>query len=300
MELISEIIEKTTDPTFPLPDLLRLCRRMSNNLDNAEFKYWLEKELEGYQPTDQLPDYRKISVESYGTFEKNPLDIRKELISIVEVPKGRRERIQFAHIVHSIGQIDYIVKTSEQSVLVLHWNAEDLDEYKRELKPGFLCHEAHQLISVSSFVGILDIVRTRILKFCLQLRDEFPKETLSENKLRKIPSQPISEMVINVFGDIGSLTGIDHSSKTYIAISTGDVKLLMQELNRYDMPDPDIDELQVILDQLKDPKTDNARKNLFSWVGKMFSKATDGAWQVSLSVASSILGEILKSALGLP
>jgi AbiTii len=58
MKLLREIIELATDNQIPLTGVLRKCLVLAYSLKNERLKTWVEKELNGYRPDDELPAYR--------------------------------------------------------------------------------------------------------------------------------------------------------------------------------------------------------------------------------------------------
>lgn len=59
MKLIDDIIAGVTETKEPTSDLLRRCLVLAYKLKNDALKTWVEKELNGYDPAAELPEYRK-------------------------------------------------------------------------------------------------------------------------------------------------------------------------------------------------------------------------------------------------
>src|ERR1700685_3592356 len=68
MKLVGEIIDLGSDGTKPLPDVLRKCLLLSFDLKNEKLKVWVEKELNGFDRHDELPQYRSVVLHSSGNF----------------------------------------------------------------------------------------------------------------------------------------------------------------------------------------------------------------------------------------
>jgi hypothetical protein len=68
MALLDEIIEAATDDKVPIGTLLRKCLVLEQAFQNEKFKAWLNKELDGYHASDELPSYRNFHAVSYGHF----------------------------------------------------------------------------------------------------------------------------------------------------------------------------------------------------------------------------------------
>src|SRR4051794_33325572 len=68
MTLLREIQAAAVDSSVNLPDLLRKCKILGVRLGSAELKAWVDHELSGYPDVDNLPPYRVLEVQSYGSF----------------------------------------------------------------------------------------------------------------------------------------------------------------------------------------------------------------------------------------
>ncbi len=57
MKLLDEIIAHAVDSKEPVSVLLRKYLVLAYQLKNDRLKAWIEKELDGYQPADDIPEY---------------------------------------------------------------------------------------------------------------------------------------------------------------------------------------------------------------------------------------------------
>jgi hypothetical protein len=81
MKILDEIIDLAVDNSNALSVLLRKCLLLAHTLKNQRLRTWVEKELDGYDATDELPEYRCVQTISKGHFfgpgyaqlEKQPL-----------------------------------------------------------------------------------------------------------------------------------------------------------------------------------------------------------------------------------
>src|SRR5580704_13650233 len=67
MKLLDEIADLATEDKQSVSVLLRKCLVLSYNLNNDRLKIWADKELNGYEKDDELPDYRIAHTISKGT-----------------------------------------------------------------------------------------------------------------------------------------------------------------------------------------------------------------------------------------
>jgi AbiTii len=62
MKVLDEIIDLAVENSGPLSVLLRQCLLLAHTLKSQRFHTWAEKELDGYDETDELPEYRRVRV----------------------------------------------------------------------------------------------------------------------------------------------------------------------------------------------------------------------------------------------
>ncbi|HME21687.1 MAG TPA: hypothetical protein VKI44_10135 [Acetobacteraceae bacterium] len=68
MRLLDEIIDLAVDGNTQTTTLLRKCLLLARRLKNARLREWVEKELNGYEASDELPDYRHTTGVAKGLF----------------------------------------------------------------------------------------------------------------------------------------------------------------------------------------------------------------------------------------
>jgi hypothetical protein len=68
MALLDEVIDTAVDDKVSIATLLRKCLVLEQQFHNEKFRIWLDRELDGYEPSDELPSYRKFRAISYGLF----------------------------------------------------------------------------------------------------------------------------------------------------------------------------------------------------------------------------------------
>ena len=68
MSLLRDIQDAAVDSRTSLPALLRRCKILAAHLGNAEFKAWVDAELNGYASKEAVPPYRVMTVHSKGHF----------------------------------------------------------------------------------------------------------------------------------------------------------------------------------------------------------------------------------------
>lgn len=65
--LLDDIIDLATDSTQPITTLLRKCVVLAHQLGNDRLKAWANGELNGYDSSNNLPEYRVIPSGALGS-----------------------------------------------------------------------------------------------------------------------------------------------------------------------------------------------------------------------------------------
>lgn len=194
MSLFSDIQEAITNPSFRLADILRKAKVLAFRLDHQEFKDWVNQELNGYKSNDNMPEYRILrEVDSYGHF------IRRDGAQFVNAPipslslsEEYRELMRTIYISQGVEAIETSIQQSKNN-LVLHmpWSPDAIAIIQPKTYRYMNCVSAWQAICVSSFVEILDTVKTRILDFVLKIESKFPNAGDIQYGDKPIPKQDI-------------------------------------------------------------------------------------------------------------
>ena len=77
MKLIEDFIADSAKSQTPLPDLLEEARSVANVIGEFEFASFCEKELNGYDEDDEMPDYRYVEKKVQSWYD-GPLDPNKK------------------------------------------------------------------------------------------------------------------------------------------------------------------------------------------------------------------------------
>jgi hypothetical protein len=67
-DLLRQIQNEAADSKNEISDLLRKCRILAFRLGTTEFKEWVDFELNGYPKDTELPGYRILPAQAYGSF----------------------------------------------------------------------------------------------------------------------------------------------------------------------------------------------------------------------------------------
>jgi hypothetical protein len=171
MKILDEIIDLAVDNFGPLSVLLRKCLLFAHTLKNQRFRTWAEKELDGYDATDELPDYRCVQAIAKGYFV-GPYyaQINNQPLPPSVLKPEHRRFAKEVRLMHPIAA--YEVEMGKNGTPILEWPPDLTAMYQSKFIKGYALNRAWQEIPPSVFVALRDTIRNRILKLTLEIRDE--------------------------------------------------------------------------------------------------------------------------------
>ncbi|MDP2210299.1 MAG: hypothetical protein Q8J63_01010 [Candidatus Aquicultor sp.] len=207
MSLLREIQDAAIDSSVELTVLLRKCKVLAAKLGNAEFKQWVENELNGYNSIEELPDYRIIRVNSKGHFS-GPFGsgLNYADIPLFCIPENFRKNLQYCHFMEPVAAMEVLVADSEEGIAQEPWNPDLVVHVGKKIYKQMNCIQAWKVIPISAIAATLDAVRNRILSFVLEIEAEAPdageapinSNPVSQDRLHQIFNTYITGNVQNV------------------------------------------------------------------------------------------------------
>lgn len=286
MKAITALQKLVLDPQSNLTDILRNALLISQKLGLDEFKLWCELELKGYENIDDsnIPEYRCI----YGSFH------------VLDVRNGRRQYVGD----QAVGQIIKEGIIFFQETLVSDQDFFDFrfpDDKNAFLKKSFGLKSNNYIfyskVNKISIKKVLEIIRTKVLEFSIQLDRE---GILGEDWEFTIEEK---KMAINITNFQGILGDVKHSSvqqTNTLTVQKNNFESLEQYLKCNGIESHDILDLKAIIDVNPLPLSSSEySSDLKGWMTKMLGKSIDGSWQIAVGAAGSILATGLQNYFGI-
>ena len=292
---VIELQQLATDTNVDLQSLLRKALLVAAKLGLAEFREWIDHELNGYPTEEAVPRYRKVRAEIWL---KNPyhglvpvmfadIQIMDALCKIdVKVPVG-----SLGHVLSSQqpGASQPIIPLSPQQTAFLLANQDGLD-----LPPV-------RTVSENQLASILDSVRNTILEWALKLEQEgILGEGISFSRAEVKRAGASTQIQIGNFqGILGNVQDSSVTQSLVMNVQKADWNSLEKYLRALGVEDDDISDLEKAVKAeptLADRKVFGDRVG--SWMGKMITKAARGVWHVGIGVASSLLASAIRAYYG--
>lgn len=227
--IVLELQRDTLNKNISVSELLRKALVISKKLHLSEFQKWVENELNGYEKTDDVPEYRSIIGEVMGY---NPYN---GWIPLIFQDPEMGEIVSTRKTMQSIAQLEELTSTKDKNSQVHMPFPQNL---QRKLSKGFGFETQVSLFAdKSNLIKILDSVRNIILNWTLNLEEDgILGEGLTFNKKEK-ESAETSPQNINYF--LGPVKGSQ--------IQQGTIKSNQKQINKYE----DLKEIKLFIKMLK-------------------------------------------------
>lgn len=283
MKLLDDIIEIASDNKEPIGNLLRKCLVLESQLKNKKFKSWLNKEIDGYDrdDVDNFPDYRVFNCVNKGNFYGMTVQMTGQPISLHVMSEADRKLVEKVYLHQPAAS--YEARPGQDTDAILPWNQYLVAKYQTKIyrngEPALM--RAWQEIPGSVLVALLEQVRTRVLRFSLELKENLPANSPDAAQL---PAAVVDHSVVNnIFGgNILIASHAEHISQiSHINITEGDTAALESALANLGITPEGVAALRADLAADKSngqatigSKTKNWLKDIGKYLGKEGAKAS--------------------------
>ena len=162
----------------------------------------------------------------------------------------------------------------------------------------------YRVVSKSQVSGILDLVRNKLLDFALRLEDAgITGEGMSFSKEEKEQAERLQNIKIDNFqGILGNVSDSTVNQTNEMKVVKNDFDSLANHLNEVGVPFSDIKELEIAVNNDGDISANQSSgfgSNVSHWIGNMVTKASSGAWDMSIATAANVLGTAISKYYGI-
>ena len=117
MNLIDEIVEILSSNNGVLSEALIKTKILLHKIGHKELVIWVNKELNGYSESDELPDYRIIPAQVRVSAANGAYKVDSHPIPMSNIDKKFRDVWEEARITYSLAIIEKLVSSSTESML---------------------------------------------------------------------------------------------------------------------------------------------------------------------------------------
>jgi hypothetical protein len=301
MSLLRDIQDGAADGSVPLSDLLRKTKILSARLDSAQLANWVEKELNGYAASDDLPVYRRVGpnrvIADFSGFAGSGL--RNGEIPSALIDEDDHESLFHHRFIEGVAHYEALLRNaSEGATFGVHWTGNALIKYSGRIYEDMNLMRAQQQLSEGAIAGMLDTIRNRLLDLALELERENPDageaaigtEPVPQAKVNRIVQQIVVQGGQNTFG-----TGpiIQHITNITAGPAWDEVR---EELLRLGFRQPEIAELQDALhEDAGNAPVGEIGPVTRSWVSRAAARAREIGTDVSAEVIGGIILKLLNA-----
>lgn len=297
-ELIAAIQDGAVSSAMPVGELLRRCQVIATRLKVPDFAAWVRYELDGYPDDAELPAYRTVQGLAQGHF-MGPFGsgVRNSVLPANNLPEKLRDWARVAYLRQPIATIEEIASNAKQDSIRFAWPGDLIALVQGDFYEGYALAQAWLSVSRSSFVGLVETVRNRILTLALEM------ESLIEDAAASSPaatSGAVSQVFNTViYGGVANLAQASQHVSQASGIAAGDLAALFAALEKLGISDDDTKELARAVEEDGAPKDGKLGKRVAGWMGKMISKAATGTWNIATTTATTVLPKLIGAHYGI-
>jgi hypothetical protein len=175
--------------------------------------------------------------------------------------------------------------------------------FGKGLSNGFMIQRAWRSISKPNVAQVFVQVRSRLLDFVLELKEQIGND-VSEQEIKHLGGSIDASSLFNnaIFGNNTTIVvGNNNAQDVTNIISLGNFTGLAEFLKKHGVGESNIAELETAINA--DGQSLEVAQKRFgpavkAWLQMMLSKAVDASWNIELGVASSLLASALERYYG--
>jgi len=289
--MIKNLIKDLTFDNINLSKGLGIAKLIAYQIENDDFKNWINHELNGYTSKENLPLYRVLPceiyavIEAYGQKKMMPLDVTK----LDEEIKGSFYKME---AMQSVETLEYGLKDNDGV-----YGFEDLPMalvgLLREISGNNLIVAVKRRIQLSQVNHIINVTKQKLIDTLLELDKAFPN--LEDNfKTTKENLEKTSTIVNNyIYGsNVNSNVGVgENLSQNIKNVYTQKIDKIISELGELGVPQEDLAEVKDLVKKETDKVT--LGKKLMNWVGKMTTKGVEKGIELQIPMILEKIQQLL-------
>jgi AbiTii len=305
MSLSHDIIAACADNTTPLATILRKCLILAAQLKSDELKDWAAQELEGYEAECDLPRYRILRVTAKGLFLGGlGAQINDQPLPSSILKKEHRHWATTMEIRQGVASLGALAAKDPTGSALVNWPADMVAHYQSKFIQGYALNRAWLDIPIPALVEILDTVRTRVLKFMLELQGELGDLDKLVASKRVEEAAPVVQNIFNTTVHSGTAIVASQAgeidARTQTVVVQGDFDGLVDALHARGIDDNEIRQLETALKEDGSVNELAKKTGVMKWIIRAAKKIANTTGGVAVDVAKASLTTLVSSYLGLP
>jgi hypothetical protein len=304
MSLIRDIQAAAIAQDSDIPTLLRMCKLLAARISHQDFAEWVDRELNGYPSIKELPDYRVVRVDSYGSFIGTFARANKLQIPVSVLPDEIQEQFRNAYMGSSISVYTALLSGDKSGSVEEPWPVALAVHHASKLTPDMQCVSAWKEIPIGAIIRLVDSVKTRVLGFAIALEREAPDS--GELPIGSTPPLSREKMTqifnTNITGNVGNLANSSSGfSQSTMVVEAGNWQSLQARLLELGLTAGDTEDLRADLERaLATGSHEERTKTASTWIGRLAGRAASGAAGVGIEVAATGVAKAIAAYFGFP
>lgn len=303
MKLISDIIDILSDGDESLTEALIKTKIVLHKIGHKELIDWVNNELNGYADVEQIPPYRILHAQVLANVASMAYQYNAHPIPTMHLDEKFRDSWETVKMTESLAVLEKFLESDDCTALQRPIPMEANYILEKPLSRGNKIQNAWSEIQLSGITSIITQVRSRLLDFLLELNENF-SDDMSDEEVKHRAATTDAENLFNnaIFGDNATIiVGSGNTQRINATVIKGNFESLSLTLKEHGVDDVDINSLKeaIATDAAEgELKTNEFGSSVKSWLQNMLIKAVDASWQIELSVASSLLANVLQRYYG--
>ncbi|PHS38344.1 MAG: hypothetical protein COB07_08620 [Sulfurovum sp.] len=276
MKLIDEIIEILSSENCNLENALIKTKILLHKMGEKSLLTWVNQELNGYDDTESVPDYRKIQNIVVGSFQNYTTRYTNHPIPIMHLKDKELDFFTIMKFSDSISTIEHLSKSDDTLYFSLELEFAPL--LTKTLVSSLNVTSLKRQVAKSQILGILTQIRSRLLDFILDISEKIPEDISDKDIKSKSKEIDTKEIFNNAIFDGNITINIGDNNKNKSIQIKNNFENLLKKLKKYDLNSEDLNDLK---ESIKEDKTiinhekKEFGKNVKSWLQNISTKIRD-------------------------
>jgi hypothetical protein len=260
--------------------------------------------LNGYPDEAIVPEYRKLPSRVLANLMNPGWQISSHPVPIGHLEPEEREHLETATMSQSLAVLEELTENAKgKGHLIRSIPMEANFSLGKNLSSGFRVQQAWCETGVDEVKKIFIHVRSRLLDFLLELKDDVG-ENLTDSELKEKAIAVDSTSMFNnaIFGSGATIVVGHHNVQNVRSeITEGNLSALMRALTDLGIPADEIQNLRTAVaeNQAGEGKPSFEGKT-GAWFTKLLGRAAKGTLNAGVDVISAAVGKALSGYLGSP
>jgi len=303
--LLDDIIAILSDEKGSLTSALLKTKVLLHTLGRKELTTWVTNELNGYPEGSAVPEYRVVNSQVFGLVTTIRMQMNNYPLPVLHLTQNEQRALTEQHCYMSISSLEQSLQSRDEkgTKLVRVLPVENNQRFEEALDDGVRVIKAWCELNMMDTANVLSEVRSRLLDFCLELRDvvgiDVPEKELV-TKAAAVDTTKLFNTAIN--GDGNTIIIHPQGQVQTITNQKDDLEALIRTVTELGFEKPALDELkQAILEDKREGRVPDLADG---WTGKWFTKALKSAGKevvkASVDIVSSVIVKAMKAYTGQP